>query len=77
MKRISVVVLLGLSVSACTTVYDHPTASYSQYVKDGSLCIMEASGAVSSVAKASWDEFWLYYYGRKLFCRNRIIRWLA
>ena len=77
MKKTLFAVLVALSVSACTTDYDQPAASYNQYMKDGALCIMETSGVVSSVAKASWDEFWLYYYGRKLFCGNRIIRWFS
>ena len=77
MKRGLIAALLVFWISACTAVYDRPTSSYSQYIKDGATCIKEASGAVSAVAKASWDEFWLYYYGKKLFCRNMIIRVLA
>ena len=56
MKRISIAIFLCLLVSGCTTGYDHPTASMSQYMKDRYLCLMEASGVSQSSAIASWNQ---------------------
>jgi len=59
MKRISIAAVLCFLVSACAQThygYNHPSASYQQYMQDRYVCLMQASGMTTSQALAIWNE---------------------